>query len=225
MNTTYLDIETKPLPQEVEQYLKPFAAYDANECLTGNIKALDKIEEKHAAHRAKYNVAKKKYLNDAIDKAALYPPTGQIITIQYAVQDADVVVIHGDEVDMLEQWWEVAADDTHRFINWTGNNSSGNFDWNFLIRRSWKHGVTVPHLDRGCIVNAAKRYMEFAEWNSYLKLERAALELGIPVEDTGKVEGKNFWAFWESDREAALKYCVQDVILLREIWKRMNPWG
>ena len=67
--------------------------------------------------------------------------------------------------------------------------------------------------------------MEFAEWNSYLKLERAALELGIPVEDTGKVEGKNFWAFWESDREAALKYCVQDVILLREIWKRMNPWG
>jgi hypothetical protein len=222
MKRIYLDIETRPLPERVDLFLKPYPEYNQDDCKMGNIKDPEKREAKLAAHRASYMDDKVKYRQEAIDKAALSPNTAEILCIQVAEDDNDVEILSGDERAMLVEFWKMVGNNVGQVINWTGNNKGGNFDKNFLFRRSWFHGVQIPYFPHDGWKNCAKAFLADADWGTYYKLENAAIELGFKVINTGPVTGATFAKFWETDRASALVYARQDVVLLRQIWKRIR---
>lgn len=206
MNTLFYDIETKPNPARVDEL------FDPAEVKVGNLKDPEKVQQKIAAAKAK-----------AFERAALSPATGEILVIQIALNDGPVEVFYDEEPEMLKRWWEVASENVGRLVNWTGNNSSGNFDANFLVRRSWAYGIEVPYLDGW--TNAAKDFLRYADWNSFYSLEKAGAELGFEVQDCAPVTGKTFAKYWDENRPLAMKYAKQDVELLRAIWDRIHPWN
>lgn len=224
MNTLYYDIETKPDQERVKSMLDPYPAYDAGTCKMGNIKDEAKVLDKLAAHKAAWENGKLNQLQDALDRAALCPSTGSILCIQYAMNDGPAEIIaDDDEKKMLMKWWAVVGDNVHRAVNWTGSNKGGNFDKNYLMRRSWAHGLMPFPISNW--KDAAREFLADADWGSYYKLEKAARELGIKVEDTGEVTGKTFSYHWITNREEALKYAKQDVELVRSIWIKMMGGG
>lgn len=217
-NILYLDIETKPDPDRVAEFMKPFPAYDPFDCKIGNLKDPDKIAAKLEQHQSDWAAKKAEHEAKAHDRAALSPATGSILCIQLAVNDAEVMVMAGEEREILHQFSQYIEELPGEVVTWSGSNSSGNFDLNFLHRRAWAHRVSMIEPYR--VKDLTKHFLQYADWGSYLSLENAAKELGIEVEDTG-VTGKEFHLKWESDREAAMKYATQDVELLRKIYKRI----
>jgi hypothetical protein len=220
MNTLYYDIETKPDQARVRATLKPFPDYNPFTCKLGNLTNLDKIAEKREKHKATWLEDKANQFPLALSKAALCPSTGSILCIQYAINDGPVEVLGGSELANLNDFWQVASDNIHRIVNWTGSNQSGNFDRNYLLRRSWFYSMRTPIIDEWR--DAAADFLRHAPWGSYYSWEYAARELGIPVEDTGDVTGKTFVDHWIVNRAEAMKYAKQDVELVRSIWLRMR---
>ena len=220
----FYDIETGPNMARVNAMILA-SPFDPSTVAVGNLKDPAKIEAKISAAEAGHAAA-------IFDRAALNPATAEILCIQLAVGDNPVSIIDGDEAESLKVFWQVISKDAKKAINWTGSNLSGNFDLNILCRRSWALGVRVP-LDLHELTHhgdLAQRFLAYADRPSYCGLERAARELGIPVEET-PVTGADFYKWWNGttgvgtkhdQREAAKHYARQDVVLLREIAKRIG---
>jgi hypothetical protein len=222
MNTLYYDIETKGDPERAEQFCKPFPAYDPTTCKVGNLKDALKIADAQQKHRAKYERDRIAHYQEARDKAALSPLTGEILIVQYARNDEDVQIIGGTEEEILREWWKIAALDVDKLVNWTGCSDRSNFDRHFLEVRSMVHDIKRPFIADKLWLDAAQIMLRHGQFPSYCKLENAARVLGIPVQDCGGVTGANFAQMWEEDRGGATFYATQDVVLLREIWRRMR---
>ena len=222
MTTLYLDIETKPRPDLVDKFLKRFPDYDPEDCKFGNIKDPHKIQLKLDEHREKYEKAKLQHRQDAIDKAALSPNTGEILCIQIARNDCPVEILEGDEKQTLKYFWQEAAMDVGEIVTWSGSNKGGSFDQWWIYHRSWVHNLNIPFIMHDVWKDCARAFLNAAPWGSYQSLEDAGVSLQFKVYDTSPVCGKNFAEFWETDREKALVYAKQDVTLLRQIWKRVR---
>lgn len=223
--TVYYDLETGPNMERVNAMILA-SPFDPASVATGNLKDPAKIY-------AKLSQAKERHAATIYDRAALNPATAEILCIQIAVGDNPVTVIDGDEAESIRVFWAVISKDASKALNWTGSNNSGNFDLNMLCRRSWALGVKVPvdlrELTRGG--DLAQTFLAYSDRPSYCGLERAAREMGIPVEET-PVTGADFHKWWRGkvgvgtahdQREAAKHYARQDVVLLREIARRILP--
>ena len=246
MKTIYWDIETTADAERVEACLDPFGDYeplpDENPegpklgRLTDPAKIAAKIESdkekweaKRVLHREKWEKDRDQHVADAHDKGALSPRTAEILTIQLAVNDDEpfIITTNGStEADLLRSFWDfIDPVDPAKMVNWTGNNKSGNFDLNMVLRRSWAHGIRTPFINPKLWKDAAQEILRFDDWGTYYGLEKAARELGLEVEDTAPVTGKTFAQYWLGDdeemRAKAETYAIQDVILVREIWKRV----
>lgn len=203
----HFDIETAPDEQ------RALARFDSAKVKLGNLKDADKIEAKVARAR-----------EDAVEKAALSPATGSIVAVGYS-RGVGVDFIDGSEREILVSWWELFLEGA-TFVNWSGTQKS-NFDRKWLIRRSWALGVPVPEaaLEHSRWFSLSSRFLIGEEFSDRCSLENAARELGIPVEDTAPVSGKNFHRYFkgsEEERKAAEKYLAQDVLLVAALFEKMG---
>lgn len=213
------DIETKPRPDLVEKFTKPFPAFDPSAVKMGNIKQpelrLAKMQEAEASHKADEAA----YWTNARDRAALNPLTAEALCIGLLPQGGSITILGANgesERQLLTAFWDAFTNPHHiqePFVFWSGNGGSGdNFDPDFIIKRSWILGVTVPpgaFGERGYLgrrmVDAAQRYL-MGKREAYCSLSNAAEQLGLFDEpgititrkdkDRDLVTGENFHLWW-----------------------------
>lgn len=225
-----IDIETKPKPELVERYIKPFEALDPSAIKYGNTKDPVLRANKLKEEQEKHGAAEIAHWSNAKDRAALNPLTGEILCIGM-LHSGGVIEIIGDddcgEKVILQRFWDIFLDPnfiSEPFVFWSGNGSStDNFDPDYIIRRSWILGVKVPpsafnegYLGRR-FQDATRRYL-LGKRDGFCGLTRAADELGLysqgadiaPKTDTDLVKGENFWQWWEGRIEGQAKEAQRD---------------
>lgn len=207
MNTikkNFWDIETRPLP------LEELRAFMPTEWPLGNLKDPSKVA-----------LAKMEKEAEWIEKAALSAITGSIVCIGIRGGDSfNILHGDGDERQLLEDFWNLWADRTKL---WIGFNTHS-FDLKFIIRRSLHWGIKLPmriptkmwEMENSIdLVDLWK----MGDRNDYISLDNLARHLGLPGK---KGHGKDFAALWDSDRDAASDYLLQDVRLVEQIAELMG---
>lgn len=197
MSAIIFDIETGSLPtSEIERFCPQFEA-------PSNYKDAAKIEAYIAGKKSEW-----------LDRTALSPVTGRVLAIGYQTGGNFYDFAEDDEAENLAAFWDLITEHgvvTSRLIGFNSNA----FDIPFLIRRSWKLGVSVPSLYRG-------RYLgnEFVDLMDIWKCGNR--DQSISLNDLAKFlnvgeksgDGKNFQKLWETDRKVALAYLENDIRLI-----------
>ncbi len=227
-----LDIETAPDAALVAKNTK---AFDKDSVKLGNIKDPDKIDAKVAQAEAKY-------WEDAYGKAALDPHTSTICAIGFQLEDAEPVLLYGDEAHILERFWlafEMNKSDV--WCYYTGNNGKGSFDLRHILVRSWVNKVRVPYgvvshtgYISAAFVDMAMVYLAGSDFNSFCGLDRCAKVLGLHGEDVefatvmSKEElkalgasGAGFHELLEKGSPLADVYLTNDLALTRAVAERI----
>jgi len=207
---TIFDIETGPLPLAELEAIIP--AFDPAEVKTGNIKDPAKIAEKLAE-------SERRHKQDFIDRAALDPLTGRVLAIGTLNLGKYVPIYDDDEAKMLRDFW-MAWEESIQMIGF----NIFQFDLPFLIRRSWKHKVTIPaEIRRGRYW--ADRFVDLRDvWQMGNRQDHGSLDsiskhMGIGAK-TG--DGGDFAALFGTDRNAALAYLKNDLELTWKMAERMG---
>lgn len=242
---TAVDIETSPDIDRAALMFEPLPDFDPKAVKYGNTKDPGKramlLEEKRDGHHEEARA----HAENFVKKAALSPATGRIISIgwRHAGEDAgDIITAYSaeDEADLISEFVARVSDKNFAFqlVNWSGTNGKKNFDANFVYRRAMALNQK-PQFFRKCFHDAASEFMQFEEYNGFLKLTAAAKELGIEVPNCAPVAGENYHRFItgtataeeamgldEKQQEAAAeKYLTADVDLLWEIVTRMGMFA
>ena len=211
----YFDIETGPLPQS-DLIIPPF---DPSQVKLGNIKNPDIIAEK--IQRAEEN-----HVSDYIKNAALDAISGQVLAIGYRIEHEQPVVLHvgdGSEKDVLVAFWKL-LDSFDRKPQMIGFNIKP-FDLPFLIKRSWKHRVTVPYWIRcgrywNDLVVDLREVWQLGDNRANGSLAAISRHLGLG-EKAGN--GAHFHELFKTDLVAAINYCLRDVQLTQQVSDILLP--
>lgn len=210
MNALIFDIETGP---EIDEVL---AAMEPEFTAPANFKDPAKIAEKIQAQRAAWR-----------DKAALCATTGRVLAIGTMQDDEiDLLVVDPEEgfseAVLLDRFWQLAAPGGH-WRHLVGFNSN-RFDIPFLIRRSYKLGVTVPFgAMNGRYLNS--RFIDLMEswklgdYQASISLDSLARYLGVGAKNG---HGARFAALLEQDRPAALDYLRNDIEMTAAVARKLG---
>jgi len=213
--TIIFDIETGPLP--VDQLRIP--PFDPSQLKFGNIKnpdlIADKIQKAEESHAADY-----------IRNAALDALSGQVLCIGYRFQHDKPAVLCSDadgEAVMLIQFWRLLSD-LERQPKLVGFNIKS-FDLPFLIKRSWKHRIQVPYWLRqgrywNDLVIDLREVWQLGDSRAHGSLSSICRHLGLG-EKAGN--GADFSLLWNTDRQAAIDYCLQDIKLTQAVADILVP--
>lgn len=222
---TGFDIETKPVPELVEKFTKPFPEFDPKAIKLGNLKDPAKIQEKLACCKADHEADRVAYWKNAHDRAALNPFTGQIVVIGLINQDAAIVYLEGDEKNIVRLFWHHFTqpdDGARKFLFWSGCGAAEKmFDLDYIVTRSRILGVKVPPQVRNGrfytprIVDLASEFLLYQR-EQYLSLTKAAELFGLYDQNFGDIRkadstalniwrkhdgdactGENFWLWYE----------------------------
>ena len=213
--TIIFDIETGPLPAS-ELVIPPF---DPSQVKLGNVKNPDLIAEK-------IQKAEENHAADYIKNAALDAISGQVLCIGYRIEHDQPAVLCSDadgEAAMLRQWW-AALNDFQRQPKLVGFNIKA-FDLPFLIRRSWRHRLTPPYWLRqgrywNDLIVDLREVWQLGDSRAHGSLAAISRHLGLG-EKAGN--GADFSNLWQTDREAAINYCLRDVQLTQQVADILIP--
>lgn len=195
----FLDIETIPAQPEQHAILKEIHAKK----LADGRKVSDNFEE---------------YLSATSFDGAF----GQIICIGYAIDDKPEEIFHGEEKQVLKDFWETAKNAT-RFIGF----NVMDFDLRFIYQRSVVGGVQPSQNLSFARYRSDPIYDIMWEWRKWARepsvsLDALAKALGIPSSKGGGIEGKDVWKAYQDGRQAEIyQYCKRDVEVTRAIYKKM----
>ena len=211
MKTIIFDIETGPLPEsELAAMLPPF---DPAEVKLGNLKDPEKIAAKLAE-------AEVNHRRDFFQRAALDPLTGRVLAIGLLFRESGErnILVGDDECDLISAFWESTKGEMGRTNQMVGFNSNS-FDLPFLIRRSWKHRLSVPRgIRRGRYWS--EQMVDLREsWQLGDRMARGSLgaiarHLGIGDKEGS---GADFAIMWQLNREKALDYLRNDLELTAKL--------
>jgi len=232
----------------VKNYHLLTAEFDPGEVKLGNMKDPAKIEAKIEAERQKFETAKESVASNIDtarseawqtfrDRAALSPLTGRVIAIgcwipnvhdicvNYAVEEAGIV----SEMELIERFLNSADAVLSDGGSLVGHNIIG-FDLPFILRRGLKYGFRPPKT----ITNALAQYRPtnlidtMREWQfgnryeGFVKLDQLAAFFGTRRKTgNGADFHKKFFGTPE-EREEALEYCINDVLMTAEIAAKMG---
>lgn len=213
--TIIFDIETGPLPAD-QLHIPPFNPADVK---LGNIKNPDLIAEK-------IQKAEESHTADYIRNAALDALSGQVLCIGYRFQHDKPAVLCSDadgEAVMLIQFWRLLSD-LERQPKLVGFNIKS-FDLPFLIKRSWKHRIQVPYWLRqgrywNDLVVDLREVWQLGDSRAHGSLASICRHLGLG-EKAGN--GADFSLLWNTDRQAAIDYCLQDIKLTQAVADILIP--
>jgi uncharacterized protein YprB with RNaseH-like and TPR domain len=211
MRSFCFDVETGPLAESELVAMMP--AFDPAEVKCGNLKDPAKIAEKIAEAEANHR-------RDFFDKAALDPLTGRVIAIGMLDIETDnfFIIGHDDEARTLTEFWEASRGEMGRNNPLIGFNIHG-FDLPFLIRRSWKHRVTVPFgIRRGRYwsdqVCDLRDCWQLGDRQARGSLDSIARHLGVGAKNG---DGKAFAELWQTNRQQAEAYLRNDIELTAKV--------
>jgi DNA polymerase elongation subunit (family B) len=213
--TIVFDIETGALP--FGELVIP--AFNPADVKLGNTKDPDKIAER-------IRQAEENHVTDYIKNAALDALSGQVLCIGYRLDRNEPAILSSDadgEAAMLRQWWEL-LDAWERHTRIIGFNIKA-FDLPFLIKRSWKHRVTVPYWIRNGrywndLIVDLREVWQLGDNRAHGSLGAISRHLGLG-EKTGN--GADFANLWKTNRQAAIDYCLQDVKLTQQVADVLMP--
>jgi hypothetical protein len=211
----YFDIETGPLPL-AELNIPAFNPADVK---LGNIKNPDLIAEK-------LQKAEESHTADYIRNAALDALSGQVLCIGYRVdhQEQNILCADADgEAHLLRQWWAL-LNYYERQPQLIGFNIKA-FDLPFLIKRSWRHKIMPPYWLRNGrywseLVVDLREVWQLGDNRAHGSLASISRHLGLG-EKSGN--GADFSLLWNTDRQAAISYCLQDVKLTQAVADILMP--
>ena len=168
--------------------------------------------------------AKKNFIDDKVDKGALFSEYGKIVAIGMK-DDESEVLLFGEEEEMLPKFWKRVIEDWQSGnAKWVGFNSNS-FDLPFLLRRSLIAGVAVPKE-----VIPYTRYWSSNFWIDLLEIWRAGdYRTSISLDRICKafgIEGKNgsgkyFWQLLENDPDGAEEYLANDIRITYQLAKKI----
>lgn len=212
----YFDIETGPLPL-AELVIPQFNPADVK---VGNTKNPDLIAEK-------IRQAEENHTSDYIRNAALDALSGQVLAIGYQWEDEKPSILCSDtdgEKVMLQNFWSVLDTGMDRKPQLIGFNVKP-FDLPFLIKRSWKHRVTVPYWLRqgrywSDLVVDLREVWQLGDNRAHGSLSAISRHLGLG-EKAGN--GAHFAELFRTDRQAAIDYCLRDVELTQQVANILIP--
>ena len=213
--TIIFDIETGPLPLN-ELHIPPFNPADVK---LGNVRNPDLIAEK-------IQKAEENHVTDYIKNAALDALSGQILCIGYRIEREEPSVLCSDadgEAAMLRQWWKLLTD-FERTPRLVGFNIKP-FDLPFLVKRSWKHRIQIPYWLRqgrywNDLVVDLREVWQLGDSRAHGSLAAISRHLGLG-EKSGN--GAMFSELWQTNRQAAIDYCLQDVKLTQQVADVLIP--
>ena len=200
----FFDIETMPL--DAEELAADMPYFEAPK----TYKDPAKIEAYVEAKRQEY-----------VEKAALSPLTGRVLAIGVKTDGERGVFDAPDEKDTLTEFFKYFRH--NNVARWIGHNSNS-FDWPFLIKRSWKLGVTVPSgiKDGRWYRNNIIDTMELFTGGAYgerISLDRLGKFFGVGGKNG---EGKHFAEMYFADKAKAIDYLYNDLDLTQAVWERMQ---
>lgn len=213
--TIIFDIETGPLPRP-ELVIPPF---DPSQVKLGNIKNPDLIAEK-------IQKAEETHVSDYIRNAALDALSGQVLCIGYRIEREEPAVLCSDaegEAAMLREWWAI-LNYYERQPRLVGFNTKA-FDLPFLIKRSWKHRIVPPYWLRNGrfwseLIVDLREVWQLGDNRAHGSLAAICRHLGLG-EKAGN--GAMFSELWQTNRQAAIDYCLQDVKLTQAVCDILVP--
>lgn len=228
------DIETEGATsiEFLKEIYPPYPQFVPEGVKCGNLKTQEEKDLKIESARQAHADQEVQHWEAKLEKAALTPETGRVVTIGYLRADApdeDAVLDDADfdEVRLLKRFWASyrrVRSERGRFVGW---NSNG-FDLPYLIKRSWILGVPVPtDLYRGRWISdtwldlmTAWTCYGFKEW---VKLDVCARILGLGNKTDQACCGKEFAAWYRDParHEQAVHYGKLDLTLTRAIYLRM----
>ncbi|HEY7713499.1 MAG TPA: ribonuclease H-like domain-containing protein [Candidatus Binatia bacterium] len=193
MKICYLDIETVPTDRSLED--------------SGLLQAQMQLDEA-----------------ELIKKLSLSAMTAKIICLCYAIEpptDSEVQVLEGDEIEILKNFWQLAAD-CDLFV---GHNIL-DFDLRFIYQRSIIHQVKPSRdLPFGRFRNAPifDTMHEWSKWgreHASLDLLSKTLSLRSPKET---LDGSKVYPYYRAGKIAdIINYCRCDVDSVRQVYRRLT---
>lgn len=205
--TVVFDIETAPLPESELQGMMPeFSA-------PSNWKDPDKI-------KAHIEEQKKKW----VEEAALSALTGRVLAIGVLIGDEFICIADpAPEAQILHEFWDMMQLGGGLLSHMVGFNIF-QFDLPFLIRRSWKMGVTVPLGIRrgrywGDQITDLRDVWQCGDRQAHVSLDSIAKHLDVGAK-TGS--GADFSKLWAIEREKAMAYLKNDLELTAAIAKKFG---
>jgi DNA polymerase elongation subunit (family B) len=213
--TIIFDIETGALP--FGELVIP--AFNPADVKLGNTRDPDKIAER-------IRQAEENHVSDYIKNAALDAMSGQVLCIGYRLERDEPAILSSDadgEAAMLRQWWEL-LNTWERQPRLIGFNVKS-FDLPFLIKRSWKHRITVPYWIRhgrywNDLIVDLREVWQLGDNRAHGSLGAISRHLGLG-EKSGS--GADFANLWKTNRQAAIDYCLQDVKLTQQVADVLMP--
>lgn len=216
ISRTVFDIETGAQPLERIAAIAP--EFKESSVKVGNL-GLDKALEK-------INHARDQHLSRIKDTAALHAEFGFVMAIGILTEDGTSTILHGDEENILKQFWERADHDQRQgLIQWVGFNCIA-FDLPFLFRRSLLMGVPIPpdlRPDRRFWPIFFLDLMDIWKAGNYrdlISLDRFCKAAGLPGKSG---DGSHFQEQFEEDQEAALAYLTNDLTITQRLADNLIP--
>lgn len=256
------DIETGPEPDDVLESLFEFdpatakdfaligAEFDPTAVKTGTMKDPAKIAAKINAARESHERAVanavagvEKAREDAWttfrERAPLSALTGRVLAIGYQWDGADGPVTRltgfidrDSESDLLEMFWAQVQASLAEDVRLIGHNVY-HFDLPFLVRRSWRLGVSIPP---GVFTFSGGRWQwarcfvdTMTAWGCGVYGERIKLDrLGQFLETARKLDGVSGGDFHKlfhgtpEERDRAAEYLTADLAATAEVARKMG---
>ncbi len=193
MKTIFLDIETVPTPEALAE--------------NGLLDPQIQLNEK-----------------EIIKRLSLSAVTARILCLGYTIeppQDAAIGVLYGEEKEILQRFWKLAAD-VGLFV---GHNVL-DFDLRFICQRSIIHRIKpsreIP-FTRFRSAPVFDTMQEWAKWGRELvRLEVLARTLGLPSPKT-ELDGSKVYNYHKAGRDSEIyDYCKGDVESVRNVYRRMT---
>lgn len=216
------DVETRPLPDLVERYARPYPEFDVDAVKYGNTKDPAKRADLLASKRTEHEADRVAYWKNLHERAALDPFTGAIICIGI-ISDTGEPEIFAEKTEdaTLRQFWNLVAMSDHaltKFVMWSGcGDASKMFDLDYIVTRSRINRIPLPARVRDGrfynhrFVDLAKEFLLYQR-ERFLSLTKAADMLGLyaehkdilPKSDEDIVRAENFWQWWDGSAEAGV---------------------
>ena len=174
-------------------------------------------------------------------KTACDAALGRILCIGYSEQDETGAILrHGcfgwreatrdferDERIILTEFWQFLSDFNLARDVIIGHNIL-DFDLPFIIQRSIACGVR-PTVDfyfgkyRRAPIFDTMRVWDCWKWGNSTSLKKLAYALGLECPKAGGITGENIYDAYLEGRFAEIyHYCMRDVKVTRNIWRKMN---
>jgi hypothetical protein len=239
-NRIVFDIETMGAADEelVRSIHPPYPDFDPDGVKTGNCRIQAEIDEKIEKARAAHADQEVQYWAEKMEKRALSPETGRILTIGYLrASEPDAAAIiedgRGDEALLIQRFWngfEKLQVDRGKRIGWnSGAGMNVGFDLGYLIKRSWILGIPIPRgVTKGRFISDVfvdlMQEWGMHQFRAFAKLDVCSRVLGIGNKtDCQQCTGGQFaeWYLDTERREEAIRYAKLDLTLTRDIYLRL----